>query len=104
MLEEVAKYLSNYEFVELIIRLIRGVFAPSSQTVGSLIEIPWPVKPARKMDLINSKFDEPLNYPGALAPWLIISMVIFVTLQENAVSWRFRCSLRECERDLKILT
>jgi hypothetical protein len=35
-------------FVEYIIRLI-GAGLPSSQTVGSLLRTPWPVKPAGTM-------------------------------------------------------
>jgi len=49
----------NYEFVKLIIRLIGGVLAPSSQT---LVDFPWLVNPAGKMDLTNSKFDELLYH------------------------------------------
>jgi hypothetical protein len=46
--ENVKNALFHYEFVELIIRLIEGGLAPSSQRVGSLLKPPWQAKPAVK--------------------------------------------------------
>ncbi len=42
---------SYYDYTELIIKLVEGSLAPSSQTVGPLLRAIWPAETVGKMDL-----------------------------------------------------
>ncbi len=49
--------LLNYDFVKVLV-LFGGGLAPSSQTLGSLVITPWPIRCPETMDSVNPKFDK----------------------------------------------
>ncbi len=67
---------NNNEFVKLIIRLFEGGLAPSSQTVGgSFFEIPWPAKPASKIDMQPVKWIR--QAPNSLNHYITCNLAMF---------------------------